>query len=719
MSSSFYLNPNYNGPMVLEAYLKKLKNFRAKALFLSRFTKRWFTLNLHTGVFSYKKKESDKNPHESHNLNDLIGFDPNPRVTIVSDWKFLFSIEFNTRTYTLYTDSLSTHNQWCLAFKALLTRAHTNPAAESSTTFSRAGISMANENRYESPERRVRGNSEENTPSDGGYQEIPQRGNRFNSQAQISQPHNEKSNFPTHPDEGYFNPPKLETSKLTSPVKSTHQRRDTICSEDDPTPSQENNPVQPSPQKKENPQPIENETKYINTKPEANIEEDRYKYHQIYKAEEELEVPPLQPLIRMKSKDPDEYERKIQTIEIKQQAEMNLQGGGMEKYQDPEKGSWQHEGGYSLQRKEIPEQDYEVLQNQNLQNRNTEINQTNPINYHDYIEQGGIYENKHVLDIDHYEEKKQERESRVDFVDQCKASIGIKEDVKKIKRERLQERQPQNKELESNYQDLVDQHKASIGFREDANKKPQNNKPEPNYQDIVDQYKASIGFKEDLNKNNKPKPNGQDLTDQYKALSDMRENEIKGRQEWPEEKKSKNSMPKSNYQLKYENKVDTEQKYSTFTKSDSPNKDLTPTKTRFFGPQTGMMDVFDDFEKFGLDDVEVRPKLPMSKSKKLVNSGNKQQIEEIKVASHLSEKRLHNPVEIKDEEQIKRPIHNPASQNQDIAGNHEPKQSFNFKIKKNPSNKSTKTFSYKGHSNYQEKTNIQPTKEEINNWDWD
>lgn len=71
--------------MIINSYLKKLKSSQAKARFFSKFTRRWFVLDLNAGTFYYTKKESDKKPVESYNLGDVIGYDPNPRVNLVSD----------------------------------------------------------------------------------------------------------------------------------------------------------------------------------------------------------------------------------------------------------------------------------------------------------------------------------------------------------------------------------------------------------------------------------------------------------------------------------------------------------------------------------------------------------------------------------------------------------------------------------------------------------
>lgn len=74
MASPLIIDPNYTvsanqGPTVVENYLKKLKNVGAVMRFLSKFTKRWFILNLRSGKFYYTKNKNTAKAKESYNVN--------------------------------------------------------------------------------------------------------------------------------------------------------------------------------------------------------------------------------------------------------------------------------------------------------------------------------------------------------------------------------------------------------------------------------------------------------------------------------------------------------------------------------------------------------------------------------------------------------------------------------------------------------------------------
>mmetsp|Transcript_12916 Transcript_12916/g.13018 ORF Transcript_12916/g.13018 Transcript_12916/m.13018 type:complete len:166 (-) Transcript_12916:57-554(-) len=161
-----------------------------------------------------------------------------------------------------------------------------------------------------------------------------------------------------------------------------------------------------------------------------------------------------------------------------------------------------------------------------------------------------------------------------------------------------------------------------------------------------------------------------------------------------------------------------------FARSDSLNKDVSPNP-RFmesFKTQTGMMELLDDFDKIGLNEVQIKPR--MSATNKARKPINFQANEEISAQTFSNERpatQAQRPAEMRQEGLIRKNFKAP---NQSFeSANQEPKTSFNMKIKKNPgmskAGMTLNSFSFKGHSTYQEKTNIQPTKEEINNWDWD
>ncbi|CAG9334220.1 unnamed protein product [Blepharisma stoltei] len=709
MSSSFYLNPNYNGPMLIQSYLKKLKSAKAKARFLSKFTKRWFTLNLTSGIFFYTKKEGDKKPVETHSVNDLVGFDPNPRVTMVSDWKFVFSVEFNTRTYTLHTDTLSIHSEWCIAFKALLTRTLANLPSENLTAFSRdgagppqnhqEGLDLAPRNSFEN-----QGNEYNNTNPDENQGEVePNLKNKQKNSIGLARRSSmtEKSSFPSHPDEVIFEEtPKHPAAKEITPIVPVHQRKDSQTFQEnypkDPMPQRKlsDNPREQEPQKADPRQYYtqareadshrnENELRSINynernENPFRQAERGREEYPQQgypqqYQQEEDLNIPPPPPLIRTGSKTPDEYEQRSQNAELRnpeysqyEQAPRKSSGSRIsptrtrdspiratEHYQvleekHPRKSSSPVSPSRNTRAEErYPEPNYPPRQpnepiispvrvHEKLSEHKIDRSEyaTNPVTHQDYINSGGIYEKKIVLDLERPEDKIQrppEKNSRIDYVDQYKLTVGIKEDVKKIRRDRLEEKQPASK------------------------------------------------LKFDNESSSPARP---------------------------------------------ESTADTEHMISTFARSDSLNKDVSPNP-RFmesFKTQTGMMDLLDDFDKIGLNEVQVRPR--MSATNKARKPVNFQTNEEISAQTFYNERpatQAQRPAEIRQEGLIRKNFKAP---NQSMeSANQEPKPSFNMKIKKNPGmNKAGMTlnsFSFKGHSTYQEKTNIQPSKEEINNWDWD
>lgn len=114
-----YLDPNYKGPTLVQHYLKKLKSENAKSRFIKRFNKRFFILDLQNYYLGYKD-DMKSSKIVSFSLSDLINIDPNPRIIEVCDWKFAFVVQIGQRIMHLYADSVSIHNEWCVALRACL-----------------------------------------------------------------------------------------------------------------------------------------------------------------------------------------------------------------------------------------------------------------------------------------------------------------------------------------------------------------------------------------------------------------------------------------------------------------------------------------------------------------------------------------------------------------------------------------------------------------------
>ena len=114
-----YIDSNYKGPTLVQHYLKKLKSENAKSRFIKRFNKRFFILDLQNYYMGYKD-DMKSSKIVSFSLNDLINIDPNPRIIEVCDWKFAFVVQIGQRIIHLYADSVSIHNEWCVALRACL-----------------------------------------------------------------------------------------------------------------------------------------------------------------------------------------------------------------------------------------------------------------------------------------------------------------------------------------------------------------------------------------------------------------------------------------------------------------------------------------------------------------------------------------------------------------------------------------------------------------------
>ena len=100
------INPNYTGPLIVESYLKKLKR-SGKNFLSSKFTKRWFVLDLRSGSFFYLKNRNNSKPEKTYALRDILSIDINPKVTEICDWKFSFVVETTDWSYFLYAESVS------------------------------------------------------------------------------------------------------------------------------------------------------------------------------------------------------------------------------------------------------------------------------------------------------------------------------------------------------------------------------------------------------------------------------------------------------------------------------------------------------------------------------------------------------------------------------------------------------------------------------------
>lgn len=120
MATAVTLDQRYTGPLVVESYLKKLKKSGHHAVFSSKFTKRWFVLDLRSGSFHYLKNKNKSKPEKAYTLSDILSVDINPKVIEICDWKFSFVVETNDRSYFLYAESVSMHTLWCTALLALV-----------------------------------------------------------------------------------------------------------------------------------------------------------------------------------------------------------------------------------------------------------------------------------------------------------------------------------------------------------------------------------------------------------------------------------------------------------------------------------------------------------------------------------------------------------------------------------------------------------------------
>mmetsp|Transcript_27415 Transcript_27415/g.49372 ORF Transcript_27415/g.49372 Transcript_27415/m.49372 type:complete len:499 (+) Transcript_27415:464-1960(+) len=113
------LHPRYQGPMIIESYLKKAKQQSSFSRFLARFTKRWFTLDLTKGTLSYQKSKTSNRGLKVYMIKDLCNFRPEPEDAEVCNWTYPFSIQAKGREYLLHCETESSHSLWANALWAL------------------------------------------------------------------------------------------------------------------------------------------------------------------------------------------------------------------------------------------------------------------------------------------------------------------------------------------------------------------------------------------------------------------------------------------------------------------------------------------------------------------------------------------------------------------------------------------------------------------------
>ena len=100
--------------------LQKLKSKEAIGRIFSKFVKRWFVLNLNSRKFYYTAGKNKKKQIKTHDVSEIISIDPNPKIDVICDWKFAFEISTRDKVYLLYSESVSCHNDWCHAVRAVL-----------------------------------------------------------------------------------------------------------------------------------------------------------------------------------------------------------------------------------------------------------------------------------------------------------------------------------------------------------------------------------------------------------------------------------------------------------------------------------------------------------------------------------------------------------------------------------------------------------------------
>ncbi|CAG9325137.1 unnamed protein product [Blepharisma stoltei] len=111
------MDSSYKGPMVLQSYFKKLKKGRKIGWFISKFTKRWFVLDMIRGNFYYTENHSKANPDKVYKLKEIGDLEENPKSVERCDWKFPFIIYAIDRKYVLHAETSSIRDDWCAAIR--------------------------------------------------------------------------------------------------------------------------------------------------------------------------------------------------------------------------------------------------------------------------------------------------------------------------------------------------------------------------------------------------------------------------------------------------------------------------------------------------------------------------------------------------------------------------------------------------------------------------
>lgn len=120
---SRYTKPGYTvksnqGPLIVEGFLRKEKRPNARFNFLSKYTTRWFVLDLVNGIFMYKTRKTSK-PTKLHPLKvnfsqDIVNVDSAPLLVI--DKHIAFIVETKMKVYRLFADSRAIKAMWIGAF---------------------------------------------------------------------------------------------------------------------------------------------------------------------------------------------------------------------------------------------------------------------------------------------------------------------------------------------------------------------------------------------------------------------------------------------------------------------------------------------------------------------------------------------------------------------------------------------------------------------------
>lgn len=109
---------NYNGPMIIESYLKKKKDQSSGFVKKSKFTEavnlRYFTLNINDGYILYKDFKENPEIKVVYNKKDLKGYETfiPPDEEVKCDFKFGFTIKTSSKNLYLYSETELIHSTW-------------------------------------------------------------------------------------------------------------------------------------------------------------------------------------------------------------------------------------------------------------------------------------------------------------------------------------------------------------------------------------------------------------------------------------------------------------------------------------------------------------------------------------------------------------------------------------------------------------------------------